>query len=90
MLNKYPLWKYLLILSAVGIGFFYAAANLFAPDPAIQISGESSAALIDERALAIAVKALDKEGIEYFGETVGANGGSALFRLRDREQQLPA
>lgn len=90
MLNKYPLWKYLLILSAVGIGFFYAAANLYAPDPAIQISGESSAALIDERALAIAVKALDKEGIEYFGETVGANGGSALFRLRDREQQLPA
>ena len=40
MLNKYPLWKYLLVLGLVVLGFFYAAPNLYAPDPALQISGE--------------------------------------------------
>lgn len=90
MLNRYPLWKYLLILFVVAIGFFFAAANLYAPDPAVQISGESSATVIDEKVIAIASKALDEQGVDYFGGTIAANGSSALFRLRDREQQLPA
>ena len=45
MLNRYPLWKNLLLLFLVAFGFFYAAPNLYAPDPALQISGESSATL---------------------------------------------
>lgn len=90
MLNKYPLWKYLLILFAVAIGFFFAAANLYAPDPAIQVSGESSATVIDEKVLGIVGKALDAQGIEYFGASIAAKGSNGLFRLRDREQQLPA
>ena len=47
MLNKYPLWKYLLVLSVLCLGFFYAAPNLYKPDPALQITGENSAQLID-------------------------------------------
>ena len=42
MLNKYPLWKNLLILAVLGIGLLYAAPNLYRPDPAVQISGASS------------------------------------------------
>jgi preprotein translocase subunit SecD len=38
MLNRYPLWKYLLILIVLGIGIIYALPNLFGSDPAIQIS----------------------------------------------------
>ena len=49
MLNKYPLWKYLLVLFVVLVGLYYAAPNLYAPDPALQITGESSAQVIDER-----------------------------------------
>lgn len=90
MLNQYPLWKYLMILFFVVIGFFYAAPNLYAPDPAVQISGESSATLIDQRSLQIATKALAAADIEFFGETLGANGNSGLIRLTDRDQQLPA
>ena len=90
MLNKYPLWKYLLILFIISIGFFYAAPNLYAPDPAIQISGQSSATLIDQRAISLATRALDKAGIDYFGEEVGEKGSNGLLRLKDREQQLPA
>lgn len=90
MLNQYPLWKYLLILFLVSVGFFYAAPNLYAPDPAVQISGESSATVIDNRALSIVTKALNAAGIEFFGEEVNDKGSNALVRLRDREQQLPA
>ena len=69
MLNKYPLWKYLLVLFVLLLGLFYAAPNLYAPDPALQIAGESSAQLIDEKTLGRALTALDEAGIEHFGET---------------------
>jgi preprotein translocase subunit SecD len=90
MLNKYPLWKYLLILTVFSIGFFYAAPNLYAPDPAVQISGESSAMVLDERALRRATDALDEAGIEYFGQELHEKGENLLIRLKDRELQLPA
>ena len=57
MTNRYPLWKYLFILLAVLCGIYYAAPNLYAPDPALQIAGASSAQQIDQRALARAQKA---------------------------------
>jgi preprotein translocase subunit SecD len=89
-MNKYPLWKYLLILFVLTIGGFYAAPNLYAPDPAIQISGESSATVVQDATLQIATKALQENGIGYFGEAVGEGGKAGLIRLRDREQQLRA
>jgi len=90
MLNKYPLWKYLLVLFVILLGVFYAAPNLYAPDPALQIAGQSSAQIIDDRIVGTALEALDEAGIEHFGETVEAQGRSALVRLRDSEQQLQA
>ena len=90
MLNKYPLWKYLLVLFVLCLGFFYAAPNLYKPDPALQITGESSAQVIDEATLTRANKALEEAGIEYFGETIDPDGRNALIRLRDQEEQLQA
>jgi len=90
MLNKYPLWKYLLVLFLVTLGFFYAAPNLYAPDPALQIAGQSSSQIIDERVLDRALKALAEANVEYFGEEIEASGRNALIRLRDSEQQLMA
>ena len=81
MLNKYPLWKYLLLLFVLLIGFFYAAPNLYEPDPALQITGESSAQIIDETTVRRALDALQEGGIEHFGETVDPNGRNALIRL---------
>ncbi len=90
MLNKYPLWKYLLVLTVILVGLFYAAPNLYAPDPALQITGESSAQVIDQEILGRAHEALAEAGIEYFGEETSADGRNALIRLRDAEQQLSA
>ena len=90
MLNKYPLWKYLLVLFVLALGAFYAAPNLYAPDPALQITGESSTQVIDTTTLTRIQKALDESGIAYFGESVDSKGRNALIRLADAEQQLVA
>ena len=90
MNNRYPLWKNLLILTVALCGFYYAAPNLYAPDPALQIAGASSSLQIDDRILSRAETALSEAGIGFFGEELQNEGKSALFRLNDREQQLRA
>ena len=87
-MNRYPLWKYLLIAAVVALGFIYASPNLHAPDPAIQISGQSGAMVMDQAVLDKAQARLDGADIDYFGATFDAK--SALIRLRDGAQQLEA
>jgi len=89
-MNRYPLWKNVLILLVVAAGFYYAAPNLYAPDPALQIAGASSSQQIDERILERAEAALTSSDIGFFGEVLQDQGKSALIRLTDREQQLRA
>lgn len=45
MLNKYPLWKNLLLVAMVVIGLLYAVPNLYGEDPAIQISPPSGVSI---------------------------------------------
>lgn len=88
MPNKFPLWKNLMILLIISFGFVYAAPNLFPPDPAIQLSGQSGAMVIDQAVLNKVEKSLDEVGIEHFaGE---ADGESLLVRLQDIKMQLRA
>ncbi len=88
MLNRYPLWKNLLVLFVAALGMIYAAPNLYAPDPAVQISGQSGATVIDERVLGAVTRSLDEAGIEYFGAE--SDGNNALLRLTSAEHQLAA
>ena len=88
MPNKFPLWKNLMILVVVAFAFIYAAPNLYPPDPALQLSGQSSAMKIDQSVLAKVEKALSDAKIEYFaGE---ADGEAALIRLVDSDMQMRA
>ncbi|WKD50481.1 protein translocase subunit SecD [Microbulbifer spongiae] len=87
-MNRYPIWKYFLILAVVAFGLVYAAPNLYKPDPAVQISGQSSAMTIGPEVLEQVEKALDTAGIEYFGAEVGDR--AVLVRLDSMEAQLPA
>ncbi|VFP86309.1 protein translocase subunit SecD [Candidatus Erwinia haradaeae] len=41
MLNRYPLWKYLILIVILLIGLLYALPNLYGEDPAIQITSTS-------------------------------------------------
>lgn len=88
MPNKFPVWKNALIILVVALGFIYAGPNIYPPDPAVQLSGQSGAMLIDQAVLDKASAALDSAEIDYFGGQ--SDGESALLRLNDIAQQLRA
>lgn len=88
MPNRYPLWKYLIIALVIVLGALYAAPNLYPDDPAIQVSGATSALEMDAEVLARVQQALDDAGIEHFGGEFSASRVSV--RLYDGEQQLRA
>jgi len=90
MLNKYPLWKYLLILAVLAVGFIYSAPNLYPDDPAIQVSGASTALQVNQADLDRVSKALTDAGIAVKGATLAAGGKGGLVRLTKPEDQLPA
>ncbi|WP_166218886.1 protein translocase subunit SecD [Pseudomonas atagonensis] len=90
MLNKYPLWKYILILAVLAIGLIYSAPNLYPDDPAIQISGASTALQVNQADLDRVSTALHESGINVKAASLAGNGKGGLIRLTKAEDQLPA
>jgi preprotein translocase subunit SecD len=88
MLNKYPIWKNLLIVLVLVLATIYSVPNLYPPDPAIQITPNQAGAELSEQSLEKIRANLKENNIDFFGEEV--TGGTVLFRLTDSEQQLPA
>lgn len=88
-MNRFPLWKNLLVLLTFVFSVIYALPNIYAPDPAIQISGNSQGASVDEAVLEVATTALKEAGVGYFGESVSSEG-SGLIRLDLLDDQLAA
>lgn len=88
MLNRYPLWKYLLLVFVTAAGFVYSIPNMYVPDPAVQVSGDSSSKVLDQTTLAIMETALKNAGIDYFGAEVDPK--AAMVRLSTRDQQMLA
>lgn len=86
MLNKYPLWKNLLILASVLLSFVYAAPNFYPPDPAIQISHDDG--VVDQIALDQATEALDSDGIAWTEASI--ENGVGLIRLASQGDQSRA
>lgn len=90
MLNKYPLWKYILILAVLAVGLIYSAPNLYPDDPAIQVSGASTSLQVTQADLDRVGAALKESGINVKAATLAANGKGGLIRLTKAEDQLPA
>jgi len=92
MLNKYPLWKYLLILVVLFIGLVYGIPNLYPDDPAIQISGASATQVIEDKLLQRAKNALEEAGIKVKAAELNkrADTSNGLLRLNRLQDQLPA
>lgn len=88
MLNRFPLWKYLLILGILLVGFIYSAPNLYPDDPAIQIRGQSVALKITDADLQRAESALKAGGIALKSASISPQGG--MLRLFSQADQLPA
>ncbi len=87
MLNKYPLWKTLMVLFIVAIGALYASPNLYGEDPAVQVSGlrgiETTATTLD-----VVKTHLDENKISY--ASIVLEDGQILARFKDTEQQMRA
>jgi preprotein translocase subunit SecD len=87
VLNKYPLWKTLMVLFIVAFGALYALPNLYPEDPAVQVSGlrgvEANATTLDS------VKSdLTADNISF--SSIVLENGQLLVRFSDTEQQLRA
>ena len=63
MINRYPLWKYVLIVAVLAVACVFAAPNLYEEDPAVQISAERNVEL-DDAVLERVVQALSEARIE--------------------------
>ncbi|WP_416886042.1 protein translocase subunit SecD [Marinospirillum sp.] len=88
MLNRYPLWKVVLILFVIGLGLVYALPNLYPEDPAIQVSGSRASVEVTQRDQARIEQALNQAGIAFFGSQL--ENQSLLIRFADNQAQTAA
>ncbi|SFD24033.1 preprotein translocase subunit SecD [Thiohalospira halophila DSM 15071] len=80
-MNRYPLWKYLLILAILVVAGLYALPNLYGQDPAIQINAEDTAD-VDEGVRETVLATLDDEGATE-ATVQRQESGALLVRLAD-------
>ncbi|WP_354668615.1 protein translocase subunit SecD [Pseudoalteromonas sp. C2R02] len=86
-MNKYPLWKYLMVLAIVIIGLIYSSPNLYGRDPAIQISG-AKGATADLAVLDTVSKTMTDNNIELKSSELVKD--QVLIRFKDVDSQLKA
>jgi len=91
-MNRYPLWKYIVIAVALVFGALYSAPNLFPESPAVQVSSQKATIKVDAGVLARVESALKQAGIAHDGaflDQVGLNT-TVRVRFRDPDTQLKA
>ncbi len=87
-MNRYPLWKNLLILGVILLGLLLALPNLFSQDPSIEISAARGAEVTDATAGEIKA-ALENAGVPL-KRIDTLEGGKLLVRLATPGDQLRA
>ncbi|MFQ1007015.1 protein translocase subunit SecD [Gilliamella apicola] len=87
MLNRYPLWKYIMLVVVICVGLLYALPNIYGEDPAIQISG-SNTSDIDITTQDKIRKILADNHIET--KSFVFENKSVLIRVGDNDTQLKA
>ncbi|WP_145010619.1 protein translocase subunit SecD [Pseudomonas oryzihabitans] len=90
MLNKYPLWKYLLILAVLVVGAIYSVPNLYPDDPALQISASSTERAVTPADVQRVNAALAQAQLAVKSSDVNESGSRVLIRLMRADDQLPA
>lgn len=91
-MNRYPLWKYILILVALVFGALYTVPNFFGESPAVQISSAKSTVKIDSGMMARVEQVLQQGAIKSEGLTYENNGiqGTVRARFADIDTQFKA
>lgn len=87
VLNRYPLWKWLIIIAVVVPGLLYALPNIYGDDPGIQIRG-ARGQKADEAILATARVAMQEAKIPVLSGVADEQG--VKIRFHSTEEQLKA
>lgn len=87
-MNRYPLWKYFLIVVSLVVAVLYTLPNLFGESPAVQISTARSSAKVDDALQARALAAIKQAGLTP--EATIADANSVKYRFKDTDAQLKA
>ncbi|PSJ81379.1 protein translocase subunit SecD [Neisseria iguanae] len=87
-MNRYPLWKYLLIAFTIILAVVYALPNLFGETPAVQVSTNRQSIVINEQTQNRVESALKAANIPTDGMFIADN--SLKVRFKDAETQLKA
>ncbi|MFN7571551.1 MAG: protein translocase subunit SecD [Betaproteobacteria bacterium] len=91
-MNRYALWKYLVIAVALFFGALYTAPNFFGESPAVQVSSQKATVKIDPGTLARVQDVLKADNIAaqgVFFEQLGLNA-TVRARFADTDTQIKA
>ena len=87
-MNRYPIWKYVVIAVAIAFGLIYTLPNFFGESPAVQVSSAKATVKIDTAVLGRVEQALSASQIVHTG--LQLEGTSIRVRLKDTDTQLKA
>ena len=81
-MNRYPLWKYILIAIALLLGALYTAPNYFGESPALQVTTGKATVKINSDTTAQVAQALKQDGIAPDRVSLDGEGASTSVRVR--------
>jgi preprotein translocase subunit SecD len=87
-MNRFPLWKYLIIAFAVLIGLLYTLPNLYGEAPAVQVSSAKATLKVEQGLVPKVEAALAGAGVQ--ADFVQLEGTSVRARFGDTDTQLKA
>jgi preprotein translocase subunit SecD len=87
-MNRYPIWKYAILLIALLVGLLYTLPNLFGEAPAVQVSSGRSTLKIDSSVAKRVDQALTDAGLK--ADFVQFEGNSVKARFADTDVQIKA
>lgn len=91
-MNRYPLWKYIVILVALAIGIIYTLPNFFGEAPAVQVSSAKATVKVDLSMQKRVEEVLAQSQLQPDGVFFDLSGqsGSVKARFRTTDEQLKA
>ena len=87
-MNRYPVWKFAIIVIALLLGVVYTLPNFFGEAPAVQVSSSKMSAKVDDATLARVTDAIKAANVPVAALTL--EGNSIKARFESTEQQLKA
>ena len=87
-MNRYPLWKYIIVAIALVLGFVYTLPNFFGESPAVQVSSAKATLKVDQKTQSRVEEALKSANITHDGIQLDFNG--VKTRFKDTDTQLKA